>query len=267
MGRVRQVNPVYPFEKEIRLLSIPARYFYLLSWCHMSDPNREAKKVGGVLPYDEFFLKSNIFPEETIDITPLIQELINLCRYFPFEAEGKKWLWCPTMPKHQTISHPSKGNYPDPPVALQEDYRSGRLALHLSRVELSRVEGVEKRTEPTAAEAVLKDIYDNYKINVYQVLNQFKKLLKAKKSTILGSDYKIPDEVILGTCASFKKSKVAKPFPWFLKVFGEELTKWWVNKQDKEHQQVKIDAATSCGGDVKLIKDIIEKMMSKQEVV
>ena len=98
MARKRQVDPIYPFEQEIRALSISARYFYILSWCQMDDAN-------GVMPYDAFNLKNQIFPEELIDIQPIITELLNKRRLFEFESDGKKWLWCPTLLKHQNITN------------------------------------------------------------------------------------------------------------------------------------------------------------------
>ena len=234
-------------------MSIPARYFYMLSWPHMDDTN-------GVMPHDAFFFKTQIFPGDSIDVAALIEEAIAQHRLFPFEAGGKRWLWCPTFRKHQTINHPSNRKYPDPPKQLQEDYRSGKLALTQSRE--SRVERVEKEPGLTPADAALKDIYETRKINVYQILNKFKKGLKAKKITMLGADYKLPDEVILATCAGFKKydGKIRRDYPWFLKVLGQELERWWVAKQDKEHQEQKADSWTSRGG-VSAIQEVVRRMM------
>jgi hypothetical protein len=143
MARKRQIDPVYPFEAEIRALTINARYFYIMSWCHMNDANEEKKKTGGVMPYDLFFLKSHIFPSDEIDIAPIVEELIAQKRYYSFEAEGKQWIWCPTMSVHQVINHPSNSNYPNPPKEIQEHYRSGKGALtpnRMSGVEVNRVE-------------------------------------------------------------------------------------------------------------------------------
>lgn len=139
MARKRQVDPIYPFEKEIAALSISARYFYILCWCQMDDTN-------GVLPYDVFMLKSQIFPGDNVDVEPLIAELVAESRLKIFESDGKKWLWCPNLLKHQTINHPSKRKYPDPPKELREYSRSSKVALTQSGVsrgevnELSRVE-------------------------------------------------------------------------------------------------------------------------------
>ena len=233
MARKRQVDPKLPFEKEMRALSIEARYFYVLSWCHMSDPNEKEKRVGGVLPYDTFLLKNNIFPEEDVDVAPLIREIIAQHRYFPFEAEGKRWLWCPTLAKHQTISHPAKDGYPDPPVALQEDYRSGKLALHLSRVE--GVEGVETKDQPSeklkaALDNVLKD-----RFNIYQLIGKLKKEMGWEK------DQLFPEEVLLGVCDSYErgKAKIKDQWAWFKVAIRQESEKYFATKNIAEHKKMK----------------------------
>jgi phage replication O-like protein O len=126
-------------------------------------------------------------------------------------------------------------------------------------------ESIKETSRATPAEAALKDIYDHHKINVYQILNRFKKDLRARKVTMLGSEYRVPDEVILETCEGFKKSVVGRPYPWFLKVLRQELELWWVNKQDKENTAMKVDPVTR-DGDMKSIQEIIEAMMKKRQV-
>jgi len=230
MARKRQIDPVYPLEQEIAQLSIPARYFYILSWCHMDDET-------GVLPYDVFMLKGQIFPADGIDVETIIQEIITMRRYFLFEAEGKRWLWCPTMPKHQTINHPSKRKYPTPPKTLQEDYRSGKLALPLSRVELSRVEK-NKETQPYWAafsektQEILKTVSKEF--NIYQLLGKLKKLKRVE----------IPEEVINRICASYIRNKpgVKKPWPWFITTTQREWEAWNAEQNVKESDSRRAEA-------------------------
>lgn len=236
MARKRQVDPCYPFEKEIRALSRDARYFYLLSWCHMSDPNPKEKTIGGVLPYDAFYLKNNIFPEETIEIAPLINEIVAQRRYFLFKAQGKDWIWCPTMAKHQNVQHPSKAKYPDPPPELVEKYNnhiplnepsmSPHIPLTQSRVELSRV---EKETEPSAALKAALDKVLKRGFNIYSLIN------KLKKSMDLPKEWQFPEEVLLRVCAQYEKdrTKIRALYPWFLKVIAEETRLWFTNQQIK----------------------------------
>lgn len=217
MARKRQLDPEYPFEEEIARLSVPARYFYILSWCHMDDTN-------GVLPYNAYKLKGQIFPDEDIDVEAIIKELTAAKRLFEFKAEGKKWLWCPKLLKHQTINHPSKKKYPDPPKTLKEHYRSTKVALTQSRVEESRV---EKRAEASPAlKAALNKISKNG-LNIYTLINKLKKQMSMPK------DFQFPEEVLLGVCRSYEhdKAKIDKPWPWFVRVIKAETGLWNAQKE------------------------------------
>ncbi len=240
MARTRQIKPNYPFEKEIRALSLPARYFYELSWCHMSDPNPKEKIVGGVLPYDLFYLQTNIFPGENIDVAPIVDEIITQKRYFLFESQGKRWLWCPTMAKHQNIQHPAKEfKYPDPPEELVEKYNnhtllnepsmSPHIPLTQSRVELSRVEK-NKETQPYWA-AFSKETQEELKavskeFNIYQLLGKLKKL----------KGVEIPEEVANRICASYLRNKagIKANWPWFIVTTQREWEAWNAEQNVKE---------------------------------
>jgi phage replication O-like protein O len=133
-------------------------------------------------------------------------------------------------------------------------------------------ESIKDKKQPTAPKCgvffvdpvlkkALQEVYDKG-VNVYQILSKFRKGLREKRVTMLGQDYRIPDSVILAACEGFKKydCKIIKAYPWFLKVLGQELERWWVNKQDKEHDAIKAGMATTRGGDVQTVRDILEKM-------
>ncbi|MFA5499464.1 MAG: hypothetical protein WC404_00115 [Candidatus Omnitrophota bacterium] len=214
MARKRQIDPVFPFEKEIAALSIPARYLYILSWCQMDDTN-------GVLPYDSFFLKRQIFPEENIDVEALLQELMSQKRLLPFEAEGKKWLWCPNLLKHQVINHVSKKKYPDPPKILKEHYHSATLPLPKSesnRVsELSRVESKSKCDNLllllTGLDLTAKD--------QSEVLNTWCGGLKARTRCY---SYVKCEQQLKEIIAKVKKAKPEKPALYFKKAVNNFIT-------------------------------------------
>ena len=186
----------------------------------------------GVLPYDIFMLKGQIFPADVINVEAIIEEIITMRRYFLFEAEGKRWLWCPTMPKHQTINHPSKRKYPTPPKTLQEDYRSGKLALPLSRVELSRVE-IKKQPYWAAfkenSQEQLKTVSKDF--NIYQFLGKLKKTKKIE----------IPEEVVNRICISYLKNKtgIKADWPWFIVTTQKEWESWNAEKNIREGEQHK----------------------------
>ena len=244
MARKRQIDPCYPFEKEIRLLSIPARYFYLLSWGHMSDPNTKENIIGGVLPYDIFYLKSNIFPEEDIEIEPLIKEILAHRRYFSFQTQGKKWLWCPTMAKHQNIQHPAKhANYPDPPPELVKSYNnhtplnepsmSPHIPLTQSRVELSRVE-LKDQPNPAALSINTKDLLKtvfNKGVNIYQCLEKFKKQYHKYP----------PEDCIVKVCSLYLRQpdKIKEEWPWFITSMAQAMKDWYSTQNIKEDAKLK----------------------------
>ncbi len=161
----------------------------------------------------------------------------------------------------------SRGNK-DLITFVEDSSNNRRTTPEQDKLREDKLREDKEKQQPTAAEAALKDIYKTYKLNVYQILNQFKAALRKKRVTMLGADFIIPDEVILATCAGFKKydGKIRKEYPWFLKVLGQELTKWWVAKQDKEHENLKTEATIFKGGDIQSIKDILKTMTAKVKV-
>lgn len=228
MARKRQVDPEYPFEEEIALLSIPARYFYIMSWCHMDDTN-------GVLPYNVFKLKGQIFPNDDIDVEVLIQELVSLKRLIPFEANNKKWLWCPKLLSHQVINHPSKRRYPDPPKELKEDYRSGKLVLPQSRVELVEKSRVIKdsatQAEPVSYNQSLLDTVYKKGFNIYSLINKFKKER--------GID--LPPQVIDKVCGYFvdNTDKIEDHWAWFIVSVKKASEEYFVKKNIRDKEEGK----------------------------
>ena len=248
MARKRQVDPEYPFEQEIAQLSLAARYFYILSWCHMDDTN-------GVLPHNTFKLKGQIFPSDNIDVELLIQELVSSFRLIPFEAENKKWLWCPKLLHHQVINHPSKKKYPNPPEKLQQDYRNGTLLLPQSRK--SRVERVEKIDSKDSGEpqqAVSKDNLWNtvYKkgFNIYAFMHKFTNL----------RGIEIPMPVLDKVCTYFinNTSKIKNQWGWFLVSVKRAAEEYHVQLNINRSQEAK-NAPIN-----KQIKSLIENLCKEK---
>ena len=241
MARKRQIDPDYPFEEEIARLSIPARYFYILSWCHMDDTN-------GVLPYNIFKLKGVVFPNDNIDMAAIVEEVIQAGRLIPFEIEGKKYLWCPKLLKHQTINHPSKNKYPDPPKTLREDYRNGKVALTQSRE--SRVERVEKEQASPALQAALKTV-SKEGLNIYSLINRFKKERGWPKDRL------IPEEVLLKICEQYlkNKDKVKEAWPWFIKALELESAQYFAKKNITDHDKSRSQGIAFSIGDIILKKE------------
>ena len=256
MARKRQIDPIYPSEKEIRSLSVPARYFYILSWCHMDDQN-------GVMPYDIFQLKIQIFPEDQINVETIIKELIDQRRLWPFKAEGKDWLWCPTLLDHQNIQHPSKQHYPSPTKEVVEEHKkyktlnepsmSPHIPLTQSRVELSRVE--LNKTQPYWA-AFSKETQDKMllvskRFNIYQLLGRIKKTKKAE----------IPEEVVARICTGYLKNpeRPRATWPWFIVAINKEWGSWSAEKNVREGEEYKRQGVAPA------IKELLAMILKSKE--
>jgi hypothetical protein len=258
MARKRQIDPIYPSEKEIRSLSVPARYFYILSWCHMDDQN-------GVMPYDIFQLKIQIFPEDQVDVETIIKELIDQRRLWPFRAEGKEWLWCPTLLDHQNIQHPTAKHYPVPTAEVKEEYRKYKtlnefshtthIPLTQSRVELSRVElnktqpywaGFNKDTQKTMLDV-------SKKFNIYQFLGKLKKSKKLE----------LPETVVNRICIGYliTGNKVRATWPWFIVTTKKVWEAWNAEKNIAEGAEYKAKAPLP-----QSIKDLVAMILKSKDV-
>jgi len=249
VARKRQIDPIYPLEQEIAQLTIPARYFYIMSWCHMDDAN-------GVMPYDTFLLKGQIFPADNVNVEDLIQECIKARRLFPFEAEGKHWLWCPTLLKHQHIQHPSRRSYPAPPKQVKELYTilltepslSPHIPLTQSRVELSRVELNKEQPSEKLKSALDKVYKDGF--NIYKLLERLKKELKWEPGRLF------PEEVLLKVCDSYAKNKagIKDQWAWFKTAIRKASEEYFAIKNIEEHRQIKSQPAMSLAEIFKVMK-------------
>ncbi len=240
MARKRQIDPEYPFKQEIAQLSVPARYFYIMSWCHMDD-------VTAVMPRNAYKLKGQIFPNDDVDVEALIEELIGAGRLIPFEADNRKWLWCPTLLKHQVINHPSRKRYPEPPKELREDYRSGKVGLPQSRVEGVEKSRVEK--EQPEADKLLNQVYKEG-LNIYQLINKLKKQLKWKK------EERFPAVIVIEVCKRYFKDKpnIKNAWAWFIVVFRSESAVYYAKNSREESEKFKRTPVALS------IKAILEKM-------
>jgi hypothetical protein len=97
-------------------------------------------------------LKMQAFPADTIDVEPLIGELISANWFVEYEVDGSKYLNIKNFLKHQFINRPSRSTIPpprnsvSPHGALTEDSQSP--PPELNRIELNRKE--KKRTKAKA---------------------------------------------------------------------------------------------------------------------
>lgn len=269
MARIRYLKPGFFKDEDISDLKFETRLLFEGLW-NIADregrlEDRPKRIKVEVFPYDDVDIEAGLV---RLTLPKKISKKPFILRYLG--SDGLPYIQILEWHKHQKPHHTEQASII--PAPTKEDLkRLSNGVLTVGQQEGMGMgngdgKGNGEKKQPSAADAALKEIYETSKINVYQILNKFKKGLKAKKVTILGVDYRLPDDVILATCIGFKKydGKIRKDYPWFLKVLGQELERWWVEKQDKEHQEIKSDLATSRGGDVQAVKDIIAMMMSKK---
>lgn len=115
MARKRMVDPEFWLDEQITSLGYEFRLFYIGSWNFADDY--------GVVENSSKKLKAQIFPyDDDVDCEAMITKLIELKRYIPFEAEGKKWLYVKNFLKYQRVDKPSKLRNPQAPKeVLGED--------------------------------------------------------------------------------------------------------------------------------------------------
>lgn len=104
MARIRTIKPDFWTDEKIVELPMEVRLFFIGSW-NFADDNgnlqRSAKK-----------LKMQIFPADSIDCEPLIQELLTHGLLTEYEVDGEKFLNIKGFKAHQVINRPSKTGLP-----------------------------------------------------------------------------------------------------------------------------------------------------------
>lgn len=104
MARIRTIKPDFWTDEKIVELPMEVRLFFIGSW-NFADDNgnlqRSAKK-----------LKMQIFPADSIDCEPLIQELLTHGLLSEYEVDGEKFLHIKGFKQHQVINRPSKTGLP-----------------------------------------------------------------------------------------------------------------------------------------------------------
>jgi len=111
MARIRTIKPDFWTDEKVTECSVRARLLFIGIW-NFADDNgnlqRSAKKV-----------KMQVFPADSIDCEPLIQELIEHGMLIEYSVNGEFFLHIKGFKKHQVINRPSKSNIPQP--SLNDD--------------------------------------------------------------------------------------------------------------------------------------------------
>lgn len=112
MARKRMIDPSFFMDDVVAGVSAHARLLYIGSWTLADDKHF-------TLPKNPVWIRAQIFPyEPKVDVSKLIDELVGIGKYLPFQNGGKaEYLFIPTMCKHQKINHPSAPKYPPHPEA------------------------------------------------------------------------------------------------------------------------------------------------------
>lgn len=124
MARIRTIKPDFWTSEALSECSVSARLLFIGTWNFADDfgnLERSSKRI-----------KMQIFPADTLDVEPLIQELITHGLLIEYSVSDKKYLHIPGFKDHQVINRPSK-----PTCPLYED----SLSTHGGLTEDSRTEG------------------------------------------------------------------------------------------------------------------------------
>ena len=109
MPRIRTIKPDFWSDEKIVELTPLARLLFIGLWNFSDDfGNSEASRAQ---------VKMRIFPADTIDVEPLIEELKTFELISEYAVERKNYFNIRNFTKHQFINRPSKTKaYPPPPA-------------------------------------------------------------------------------------------------------------------------------------------------------
>lgn len=108
MARIRTIKPDFWTDESLTECSLSARQLFIGTW-NFADDNgnfqRSAKQ-----------LKMKIFPADSIDCEPLMDELIAHGLLIEYSVNGEKFLHIKGFAKHQLINRPTKSSIPQPQI-------------------------------------------------------------------------------------------------------------------------------------------------------
>jgi hypothetical protein len=104
MARLRTIKPEFWSDAAIGEVSVTARLLFIGTWNFADDH--------GGLDRSPKQLKAQVFPYDSIDCEPLIQELIGAGLLAEYEAGGKKYLHIKGFDKHQKVERKSLPRVP-----------------------------------------------------------------------------------------------------------------------------------------------------------
>lgn len=99
------IDPDFWLDEELAKLSAYARLLYIGVW-NLCDDNY------ATFPDRPEWIKIQVFPYDSVDVSGLLGELSASGKILPFEDGGKKYWFIKNFFKYQRIDRPSKPKYP-----------------------------------------------------------------------------------------------------------------------------------------------------------
>ncbi len=116
MARCRIVKPEFFGDVVLSEVGIGARLLYIGLWQHMDRR--------GLMEYHPKLVKRDIFAYDDAITSAVIEDWVNslvrVGRLHRIEHQGKTYLSCPTLPKHQHFHHAEKPNHLIPDLGKPE---------------------------------------------------------------------------------------------------------------------------------------------------
>lgn len=104
MPRIRTIKPEFWTDEAVSECSVSARLLFIGTWNFADDD--------GNLDKSFIQLKAKIFPIDSIDVRPLLEELLSKKLIVEYSVKGKNYLHIKGFKQHQLINRPSKPQCP-----------------------------------------------------------------------------------------------------------------------------------------------------------
>lgn len=104
MARIRTIKPDFWTDETLGECSPTTRLLFIGIWSHADDH--------GNLERSSKQLRAQVFPYDTLECEPLVQELISRGLLIEYERQGKNYLHVPGFAEHQKIEKKSLPKFP-----------------------------------------------------------------------------------------------------------------------------------------------------------
>lgn len=193
MARIRTIKPDFWTDEKLTECSMSARLLFI-GMLNFADDN-------GNLVASAKKLKMQVFPADSIECQPLLDELIAQGVIIEYSVNGENYLHIKGFRKHQVINRPSQSSIPEP--EFNEDSRNAHGGL-IDGKEGKGKEGIKDPPNPPAGgespqdekpkrerkpRIQLKTFIENCKIAGETAISGYKPLLEYVEATGLPMDF------------------------------------------------------------------------------